>query len=395
MEVREKDKPVQRVPIGGVGYVFDGKPDKNGLVLGGVDFDEAITDAGIRPLAKKCIKRLGSYTERSVRGKGYHVIAWVRPLESGINFNHIEMYTTGRYFAMTGRTRAAAPITAAPKVFAALAAKLRVAQSKDRDTSSGNTTKEHPPKGPQTPNQSDAGWYSKLPVEKRSEVVKYAALYIARNSEAFELTKHGGNYNQYLRLALAIARSDVPDAEKIFVEAASTAKQPDPKDKLQKFFQNCRQAKKRPGGTTVATLLHMARQYGAELKKWKILAESPNSVALNDFYAYMPMHRYIFAPSRELWPASSVNSRIGPVNEHTSASAWLDENRPVEQMTWAPGLPVLIRDRLISDGGWIKRQGVSCFNLYRPPTIKLGNPTKPNAGSTISIRCSVTTTNTS
>ena len=37
---------------------------------------------------------------------------------------------------------------------------------------------------------------------------------------------------------------------------------------------------------------------------------------------------------------------------------------------------MLIRDRLISEGGWIKRQGVSCFNLYRAPRIKLGDPTQ-------------------
>ena len=36
-------------------------------------------------------------------------------------------------------------------------------------------------------------------------------------------------------------------------------------------------------------------------------------VKLEDFYAYMPMHNYIFAPSREPWPASSVNARIPPV----------------------------------------------------------------------------------
>ena len=125
-------------------------------------------------------------------------------------------------------------------------------------------------------------------------------------------------------------------------------------------------------------LLHEARQCGAKFEKWKTLAESTGPVALIYFYAYMPLHKYIFAPSRELWPASSVNSRLGPVkgDKLIPASAWLDENRPVEQMTWAPGLPILIRDRLISDGGWIRRPGVSCFNLYRPPRIKLGNPTK-------------------
>ncbi len=56
-----------------------------------------------------------------------------------------------------------------------------------------------------------------------------------------------------------------------------------------------------------------------------------------------------------------------------TATAWLDRNKPVEQMTWAPGLPMLIRDQLISEGGWIERKNVTCFNLYRPPTIKLGD----------------------
>src|SRR5690606_36092996 len=34
---------------------------------------------------------------------------------------------------------------------------------------------------------------------------------------------------------------------------------------------------------------------------------------LADFLAYMPGHRYIFMPSGEMWPASSVNSRIAPI----------------------------------------------------------------------------------
>ena len=36
-------------------------------------------------------------------------------------------------------------------------------------------------------------------------------------------------------------------------------------------------------------------------------------VTLDDFHAYMPMHTYIFAPSREPWPASSVNAQFRPV----------------------------------------------------------------------------------
>ena len=72
-------------------------------------------------------------------------------------------------------------------------------------------------------------------------------------------------------------------------------------------------------------------------------AADTDGVSLDDFYAYMPMHCYIYAPSREMWPASSVNARIppipGPDGKGVAASAWLDRHKPVEQMTWAPGLP--------------------------------------------------------
>jgi hypothetical protein len=118
----------------------------------------------------------------------------------------------------------------------------------------------------------------------------------------------------------------------------------------------------------------------------------PEGVSFDDFRAYMPGHYYIFIPSREPWPASSVNARLGHVplsnadgtpklddkgdQETIPASKWLDQNSPVEQMTWAPGLPMLIVDRLIAEAGWIERAGVTTFNLYRPPTIVPGDAKK-------------------
>lgn len=115
-------------------------------------------------------------------------------------------------------------------------------------------------------------------------------------------------------------------------------------------------------------------------------------VTLDHFRAYMPAHNYIFAPTGEPWPASSVNARLEPVplknhagdalldkdgNPRTQkASAWLDENRAVEQMTWAPGLPQVIQDKLVSDGGWRQAPGFNVFNLYRPPLPLEGDPAK-------------------
>lgn len=92
-------------------------------------------------------------------------------------------------------------------------------------------------------------------------------------------------------------------------------------------------------------------------------------VTLDDFVAYMPTHGYIFKATGEIWPASSVNAHVPPIGK-TPATAWLDVNRPVVQMTWAPGEPMEILNRLISEGGWIERSGCTIFNLYRPPTIR-------------------------
>jgi len=114
-----------------------------------------------------------------------------------------------------------------------------------------------------------------------------------------------------------------------------------------------------------------------------------SGVGLEDFVAYMPRHCYIFKPTRETWPASSVNARVPPIalvdgagralvdengkQKLQSASAWLDQNRAVEQMTWSPGDPMLVDGKLISEGGWIPRAGCRVFNLYRSPNVELGN----------------------
>jgi hypothetical protein len=106
-------------------------------------------------------------------------------------------------------------------------------------------------------------------------------------------------------------------------------------------------------------------------------------VTLDDFQAYMPAHNYIFMPAREVWPAASVDARITDWPTRTTEtgdvtmmrpSAWLDRYRAVEQMTWCPGLPEVIANRLIADGGWIERLGCSTVNLYRPPRVARGNP---------------------
>ena len=108
-------------------------------------------------------------------------------------------------------------------------------------------------------------------------------------------------------------------------------------------------------------------------------AEDSVAVSLEDFYSYMLMPHYIFAPTGDLWPRSRVDARIPPVQIGTgkiSATTWLDQNRPVEQLTWMPGRPVIIEDQFIAAGGFIARKGARVFNQYRPPTLRYGDASK-------------------
>lgn len=121
-----------------------------------------------------------------------------------------------------------------------------------------------------------------------------------------------------------------------------------------------------------------------------------NTKTIEDFVAYLPLHNYIYIPTGEHWPLASVNSCLPPVpmvdikgrplmktGKHKNVqktqkpAEWLDLNNAVEQKTWVPGEPQMIRDKVMPQGGgngWIADPGAKVFNLYQPPTISHGNP---------------------
>jgi hypothetical protein len=125
-----------------------------------------------------------------------------------------------------------------------------------------------------------------------------------------------------------------------------------------------------------------------------IAADAPpveriRGASMDDFEAYLPSHHYVFMPTREMWPAVTiddilptvplfnadgtavVNAKKKPVR--IKASQYLSRTKPLEQMTWAPGEPDIIRDRLVADGGWLDRKGSRSLNLYRPPVPIAGD----------------------
>jgi hypothetical protein len=135
----------------------------------------------------------------------------------------------------------------------------------------------------------------------------------------------------------------------------------------------------------------IAEKYGGRLRtevERAFRKAIARDIGLGDFYAYMPQHQYYFAPTRQMWPGSSVNSRFpglvvlsdgnlvcGESGKPIKilASQWLDQNRPIEALTWAPGEPLLVPDRLMVDTGWLDKPGTTTLNQYLPPIIWPGD----------------------
>jgi hypothetical protein len=174
------------------------------------------------------------------------------------------------------------------------------------------------------------------------------------------------DYNVYFEIACALWRALGETGFPIFVTWAQKSEKYNADNCAAKWEES-----KKVSGYTAATIYHYADKFD---RSWRVKFKG---VSLHDFYAYLPQHNYIFTPSRETWPAGSVNAKVPPVpganGKSLAPSKWLDRHRSAEQMTWIPGMPMIIDNRLVADGGWIERKGVATFNQYLPPTINLGN----------------------
>jgi Family of unknown function (DUF5906)/Primase C terminal 2 (PriCT-2) len=275
LELREKGK-TQKVLIGGVGFVFDGQPDQDRLVFAGVDFDGVMSQQTIASSAAERVKRLRSYTEASVSGTGLHVILKARPLSSGVAHAGVELYTSGRFFTMTGG--GSTPIAAAPDAFAALADELaqsaRATPSRSSPPRVSAAASNFPPVPPHLQGLSGVGelgagieprdWFKLLPPEKQSDLVR-ASLDKLDN-------RTSDPRKRWLDVVFAVAdaeRLGCPDAHDLALEwsrrGASWTSEAD-------FEVARRSYKAKPGGITIGTLLRMAKEAGLDLSPWRELA---------------------------------------------------------------------------------------------------------------------------
>lgn len=89
------------------------------------------------------------------------------------------------------------------------------------------------------------------------------------------------------------------------------------------------------------------------------------------FWWVGPQGEGLFMPTRELWPASTINGALGKINS-APASHWLSQNRLASQMVWAPGQDIIVSDKLMQSGSWCPMPGAKAVNTYRPALVQEG-----------------------
>lgn len=85
--------------VKGIGFVLD-----NGYF--GIDLDHVKENGSFTDKAMEIVNMMDSYTEESLSGDGIHILAKDFELTSGMGKRNdfIEMYSSGRFFVMTGKS---------------------------------------------------------------------------------------------------------------------------------------------------------------------------------------------------------------------------------------------------------------------------------------------------
>jgi hypothetical protein len=137
------------------------------------------------------------------------------------------------------------------------------------------------------------------------------------------------------------------------------------KKKIKKLLNKAKRKKDEAAAVKAAALM---KEHG--LTEDDLDTAAAPSGSFDDFIAYLPEHKYIFKATGALWPPATINSILG-----ANATNVLDNVNPAHCMTWAPGLPTLITDRVRDKAGWIGAEGKCTFNDFRmPPVFAGGDP---------------------
>jgi hypothetical protein len=299
IDYHEKDKPTIQVPIGGIGFVFTDKhPDQNGYVYVGVDFDNISSlDDVAQARVKGWIKKFSSYTERSVSGNGYHVIVKAFPVGAGLKKNDVEVYSTARYFAFTGRwLQGYETIQPADLEVRGLLAEMQVQAGGVTPFGSVPFSSQHmsfAERMEATTTVADSlgagidsnNWFDDLGDDDKLEAIRAAAKSIPGAELA--IGQEEGMFG-WLRLARCIAQVAYKEPHleaplyEILDEVSQNAPGYYPEGNVKRFQKLIRDAATpRVDGVTIGSLLGAARKFGADFDKFKYAKVTAAAVIAN------------------------------------------------------------------------------------------------------------------
>jgi hypothetical protein len=116
-------------------------------------------------------------------------------------------------------------------------------------------------------------------------------------------------------------------------------------------------------------------------------------ITVFDFVANLASQKYIYEPTGEEWPRISVDFRLKPIPlvdgdgrlsyrkngkiKCVKSSTWLQAYRKIEQLSWWPGKPKIMKNLwLTQNGHMVEKSGHDCYNLYLAPAECKGDVTK-------------------
>lgn len=351
------------------GVAFSFQPG-NGLFF--IDIDDCLTAEGWSPLATQlCARFPGAAVEVSHSGRGLHIIGrGVAPPHACKNVPlHLECYTEYRFVALTGTHAVGDASTDHTAALATLVTEYFPPRAGDGAPAGAWTTE---PRADWRGPADDADL-----IRRARQSSSMAAKFGAAGQVTFDALWTRNEEALASRWTDSLRPFDESSADAAL--AAHLA-----------FWTGC----------NCERMERLMRQSGLVREKWErhdylprtILGAAARQrevlqdratepvgeagihagvgVSITDFYAHMPSHNYLFVPTRELWPSSSVNGRVNwPMKGEKAVrpSDWLDRHRPIEQMTWHPAEDMLVHDRVMQVSGWAPHVGATVFNLYRPP----------------------------
>src|SRR5262249_52643950 len=124
--------------------------------------------------------------------------------------------------------------------------------------------------------------------------------------------KFGHSHDTWVKIGRAIERLDWGERSfAVFRDwSAQNAREFDEEGLRAQWSSFNRNRNTREKPVTIATVFYYAMQFGWSGDRVTNDKEASDTITLDDFRAYMPTHSYLFVPTRQMWAASSVNSRI-------------------------------------------------------------------------------------